>query len=111
MPHYKDGTPAEIGDHVKGVPYNNGGKEIVGTLVQITEGTDACNCIVAFVKPVAAPITPEAYYDLNKLGVSMPNVLMRRKGGRIPENSNGESEPLFLQPKYDHGAIKDFVKV
>ena len=22
MPHYKDGTPAEIGDHVKGISYN-----------------------------------------------------------------------------------------
>ena len=47
MPYYKDGTPAAVGDCVKGKPYNLD-HEIIGTLVQITED----NCIVALAVPL-----------------------------------------------------------
>jgi hypothetical protein len=108
MPHYKDGTPAEIGDFVKGVPYNNGGKEIVGTMVQITEGTESCNCIVAFVDPAATSLP---IYELQQANIALPPVLTRRKGGRIRETDPGEQEHLLLRAKFDYGAVKDFTKV
>lgn len=49
MPHYADGAPAQIGDMVFGKPYNTP-REVVGTLVSITPGTESCNCQVAFVE-------------------------------------------------------------
>ena len=47
MPHYADGTPAAVGDRVKGTVYNNPG-EIEGVIVAITSEADACNCKVIF---------------------------------------------------------------
>jgi hypothetical protein len=110
MPHYKDGTPAEIGDYVKGVPYNTKGKEVVGTLIQITEGTDSCNCIVAFVDPVVLDVPVEHLYKLpnSMLGP----IFYRRKGGRIKQgDSDQTNEGLNIVAKYDYGAVKDFVKI
>lgn len=52
MPHYRDGTPARAGDIVKGVPYNTGGREVVGVLTYFNPGASACNCRVAFVDEV-----------------------------------------------------------
>lgn len=52
--HYKDGTPAQIGDVVKGKGYNvkdKDGKlkEIIGTVVGLTPGSQSCNIQVAHV--------------------------------------------------------------
>lgn len=107
MPHYKDGTPAEIGDLVKGVPYNTHGKAVVGTLVQITEGTESCNCIVAFVDP----FTVEAGSQLYQLQPHVKSIV-RRKGGRILANqTDAVQELLILNASYDYGALKDFEKL
>lgn len=51
MPHYKDGTPAKIGDTVKGKGYNlritDGElRELVGTVVDVRPGTETCNLTV-----------------------------------------------------------------
>lgn len=44
--HYKDGTPAKIGDVVKG-PHPNGpddsGRTIIGTVIAAYPGADSCN--------------------------------------------------------------------
>lgn len=44
--HYRDGKEAKIGDVVKGTGYNVKGV-IVGTVVELTPGTDSCNIRVA----------------------------------------------------------------
>jgi hypothetical protein len=54
MPHYADGTPAMVGDVVKGKGYNvcdAGGqlKEFVGTVIGIVSGSQSCNVQVAHV--------------------------------------------------------------
>lgn len=41
MPHYKDGTPAEVGDVVKGKGYNVK-HEIIGKVVAV-KPSDSCN--------------------------------------------------------------------
>jgi hypothetical protein len=107
MPHYADGTPAEVGDKVKGIPYNTKGKEVVGTLIQITEDTDSCNCIVAFVDPTVVDASTESMYKLTPI---LPPHIVRRKGGRITMQGGGEQEILLLNPKYDYGALSDFVR-
>lgn len=106
MPHYKDGTPAQVGDFVKGKPYNTD-HEIVGTMVQITEGTDRCNCIVAFADPVVTQIPLEKFYP----DIPLPAHLTRIKGGRIDSGKPYESENVLIVPRTDSGAVKDFVKV
>jgi hypothetical protein len=52
MPHYKDGSPAKVGDFVKGRGCNVKGpdgelKEIFGQVVSITTGAETCNVMAA----------------------------------------------------------------
>lgn len=67
MPHYRDGTAAKVGDVVRGKGYNvrdkaGNLKEIVGTVVGVTPGSDTCNIQVAHVvtEPLAA--MPSSYF-------------------------------------------------
>jgi hypothetical protein len=48
MPHYKSGTPAAIGDIVKGRGYNIP-HEIIGKVLAINQDSDTCNLTVACV--------------------------------------------------------------
>jgi hypothetical protein len=110
MPHYKNGVPAEVGDLVKGQPYNTP-HEIVGTVIQITEGTDCCNCIVAFVEPKVTELPVHTFYNE---GLPITNYVRRVVGGRVPfdrGNKTYESENVLLLPKHDYGALRDFEKV
>ena len=109
MPHYKDGTPAEVGDFVKGKPYTTD-HEIVGTLMQITEGTDVCNCIVAFAEPKVTEIPVQDFYQA---GLPVPSHVRRVVGGRIPVGSNGVGpcETILILPKTDYGEVKAFTKI
>jgi hypothetical protein len=110
MPHYKDGTPAEVGDFVKGKPYNTG-HEIVGTVVQITEGTDSCNCIVAFAEAALTDLPLAKFYDA---GFSVPAYIRRPVGGRVRERGGmdpQQTEDVMIRAKLDYCALKDFVKV
>jgi hypothetical protein len=50
MPHYADGTEANLGDHVKGKPYNTP-HEVTGVVVGIVRDSDTCNLRVAFARP------------------------------------------------------------
>ena len=59
MPHYIDGTEAKLGDVVRGVSYNTKGKEVVGTIVQITPGSDTCNCIITWIESIGLPTLPD----------------------------------------------------
>jgi hypothetical protein len=48
MPHYADGTPANVGDVVKGKGYNakdqqGNLKEIIGVVAHVMPGSTACN--------------------------------------------------------------------
>lgn len=56
--HYKDGTPAQIGDYVKGTGYNlktQDGKlkVFVGRVVGLTPGSASCNIQVAHLQAIA----------------------------------------------------------
>lgn len=44
--HYKDGTEAHVGDVVRGKTYNRI-EEVVGVLLDITPGSETCNCRVS----------------------------------------------------------------
>jgi hypothetical protein len=54
LPHYRDGTPATVGDVVRGRGYNvkdekGSPAEFTGTVVGITPGSQSCNIQVAHV--------------------------------------------------------------
>ncbi len=62
MPHYKDGSPAAVGDLVKGIGYNVKDKDgklatIVGTVVGIVPNADACNVRIAHVLVEQGPFS------------------------------------------------------
>lgn len=88
--HYKDGTPAAIGDKVKGKPYNTIG-EVVGEMVSITPGSDSCNCIVAFVE----------VFDLDKIPFNMPGMLIQ----------GADMVKRFAVLRQDYGQCSDFLKI
>jgi len=88
--HYKDGTPAAIGDKVKGKPYNTIG-EVVGEMVSITPGSDSCNCIVAFVE----------VFPLDKIPFGMPGMLIQ----------GVDMIKRFAVLRQDYGQCSDFLKV
>jgi hypothetical protein len=50
MPHYADGTEAQLGDNVKGKPYNTP-HEVTGVVVGLVQGSESCNLRVAFTRP------------------------------------------------------------
>jgi hypothetical protein len=49
MPHYEDGTEAQLGDVIHGKPYNTP-HEVIGVVVGITPAQEACNLRVAFAR-------------------------------------------------------------
>lgn len=107
MPHYKDGTPAALGDIVKGKPYNTS-HEIVGEVIQITPAADSCNCMVAFIEKIELP--SEIIKHIHNLNLGIPYTT-RVKGGIVDANKSSEMEYLKLIPKVDYGALRDFIKL
>lgn len=89
MPHFRDGTPAAIGDKVKGKPYNTP-HEVVGEIIHIIPNSDECNCTVAFAEVLNVENAP---YGATGHVVSI----------------DGEQKIIVIRT--DYGAIKDFQKI
>ena len=74
MPHYKDGTKANVGDLVAGRCYNTPGR-IVGVVTSVTEGAETCNARVAIslrevedgTRRIVIPGTGEDYTEVKNL--------------------------------------------
>jgi len=82
MSHYKNGTPAKVGDLVVGPVYNTKGP-VAGTITSISPGMDACNCKVRFIALV--PIS-EATEDhpAGLLDANVPSMAVRLVDGVLP---------------------------
>lgn len=117
MPHYKDGTPAQVGDFVVGKPYNTD-HVIAGTLISISPGVDSCNCMVQFAQAV-----PRASFDAacDARYVGTGPLRMARIGGsterhtELPvhrfvrsEQHGSAGEEFALVECVDYGAVADF---
>lgn len=84
MPHYQDGTVAQVGDFVVGKGYNVKDAEgelatIAGTVIFINESTEACNIQVAYTKvydqPQSGPVDQIAGHKiLPDQKISIPGV-------------------------------------
>lgn len=94
MPHYKDGTAAEVGDLVVGKSYNLNGHTIVGTVLEIIPGAESCNVRVAFVEVLTRPDSSVA-------------------GGGITYRSSYTADyaPRVIKPGYDYGETKAFALI
>ncbi len=98
MPHYADGTPAKIGDVVKGKGYNlkdaDGAlREIVGNVVGIIPDSGSCNIRVMTLEQQLVP------FDLVKPDRAVEYV-----------HNHGEPKQL-LTPTLEYGQCDHFVKV
>ena len=94
MPHYADGTPAEVGDLVRGKTYNYA-TEVVGTVIHISPGTEQCNCQVAFCDVRPAESLLAAYGG--PIGAFVSSV------------STGEGvKQVAVVPRVDYGETKAF---
>jgi hypothetical protein len=91
MAHYKDGSPARVGDLVKGKPYNTH-HEVVGEVVSIIPGTETCNCQVVFVER----------YQPEALSFYGRSVIVFR---------NATGELIFFGLQVDYGETKAFEKI
>lgn len=93
MPHYRDGTEAQVGDFAVGKPYNTPGS-IVGRVMQITPNTNSCNLQIAWVEP----------FDLRSAYGPVGGLIAYE--GVVPHQKK-----VLLVPRVDHGAIGDFILV
>jgi hypothetical protein len=91
MPHYKDGSPAQIGDIVRGKPYNTC-DDVLGEVISITPGTEVCDCQFAIVRRVD-PQSTDLY------------------GGALRVTRDAQGERVFLTVKIDYGETKAFEKI
>ena len=94
--HYKDGTPAQVHDVVRGKGYNVKGPdgqlaEITGTVVGLSPGTESCNIQIARV--VTLPLAGLPDYRFFKL---QENVIM----GCGPEGGNNVKLAARLDIEY-----------
>ena len=102
MPHYRDGTLAQIGDVVRGKGYNVRGpdgelKEIVGVIVDMMAAT-ACNCKVAHI----------CVYDDVPL-LSTPQFYGEARGVLLVSTHDGKSRPVKVEVEY--GQCDHFEKI
>lgn len=93
MPHYKDGTEAKVGDHVRGKPYNTP-HEVAAVVVSISPGAESCNMIVAFLAPQ------------EQSGSGMSHGYACR-----PEDHGSKGDPKHYYMKTDYCGIGDFALI
>ena len=96
MPHYADGTLAQVGDLVAGKPYNTK-HEVIGQVMQVTPG-ESCNLIVAFAETLE--LTQDEALALSKAGIYEPKTL-GVSGGKY----------FLIRGRYDYGETRAFRKV
>jgi hypothetical protein len=111
MPHYRDGTPAKVGDVVKGKGYNLKDKdgnlrEFIGTVVGVVPSSNACNIQVAYIKTVT--ISTE---DMNAL--TRCYAAFERKGvlGCGPGGGSDGTDRTVAVVDLEYGQCDHFEKI
>ena len=54
MAKYKNGSEPKLGDWVRGVTHNSGGRPVVGTIISLNPSTESANCQVAYMDVMTA---------------------------------------------------------
>lgn len=108
MPHYIDGTPAKVGDHVRGMLCNTK-HEVAGTLVSISPGSEACNGQVAFIE--ARPMMPtEGVGGVGGIA-AMPQMASRIADIRRNEDHGTKGSYFAHVLCYDYADLKNLTKI
>lgn len=106
MPHYKDGTVAQIGDHVVGKPYNTD-HEVAGTIVSISPGSDTCNLQVEFIESMPMEQCPTCAHAS---GATSPRMALSEVAGREAQTADhgttGARHKRYVCR--DYGEVKAF---
>ncbi len=114
MPHYKDGTQAQVGDFVVGKPYNTP-HVVAGTIISITPSAESCNCKVLFTQAIPADVfdalaEPKTRHHapINMArfdGADRPVMVQRRVKGE----QHGSAGPEYVLVEcVDYGGVRDF---
>jgi hypothetical protein len=94
LPHYSDGTTrAKAGDLVVGKTYNLHGRTIVGTVLEVIQGSDSCNLRVAFVDVSSRPDA-----TVTDGGIAYSTAY----------DSDVPNQKRVIKPGYDYGETKAF---
>ena len=94
MPHYKDGTQAQVGDHVRGKPYNTA-HEVAAVVVSITAEAESCNMVVAFLVTQPAAL----------MGLWTPCLAYR------PADHGQKGDPQYYGMRVDYAAVNEFTLI
>lgn len=93
--HYKDGTPAQHGDIVRGKGYNIP-YEVIGPVIGLVPGTDSCNIRVAVIK----------FRELEPAGKSKLGGAYATAGLFFRNNAD---EPTYhCEPQVEYGTCAEF---
>lgn len=87
--HYKNGTPAKLGDLVKGVGYNVA-YEIQGIVAHLNPHQEECNITIIHIK-AAGKYTPDAF--------------------RVFANPYDVDNPVHIVYGIEYGCTRDFEKI
>lgn len=96
MPHYKDGTPAQIGDVARGKGYNYP-YEVQGIVTRVVPDTGSCDITVSLPKH-GFPIDPAA--------VQAAQFAVNLQPGAVTKLDDGRLLPVSLDA--EHGTCADF---
>jgi hypothetical protein len=109
MPHYKDGTTAQIGDQVFGKLYNTEGVR-AGTIVSITPDVDSCNCMVEFL--VSSSVSDDGMSVLPRMAIADTDGLPGGRKRRVKTQTHGSSGPeADVYVCRDYCAINELTRV
>jgi hypothetical protein len=103
MPHYKDGTLAQVGDSVKGTGYNVKG-EIVGKVAAVNPNSESCNIQVLHVLEVDLSRLSSNEYRDGQVALEA-----QRPGTFVFPGPGGEFKMYRINLEY--GETKAFEKV
>jgi hypothetical protein len=98
--HYRDGKEAQLGDIVKGTPYDIK-HDIVGRVIGLTPGTDTCNIRVACV-------TKDSQLFFRGWKREPAKDLGPDQGQQICVPYQVTDEPERVEATIAYGACKDF---
>jgi hypothetical protein len=104
--HYKDGQKAELGDLVKGRPYNTP-REVVGEVLGLIPGVSACNLRVGFLEARRLERAPDGSMVLRAGQLERPRMALG--GHDLWSGSASELEPpAACWTSVDYGSTAEF---
>lgn len=108
--HYKDGSEVKLGDLVRGKPYNTE-HEVVGEVVGLVPGVDACNLRVAYMEIRRLKRNAAGELVVPLAALERPRMSLGGAEAWAGYQSTPEHDlepPVSIWPCVDYGGSRDF---